>query len=146
MMYFDKNDDRVLFGDIRSEVHTLCDGRQLHIAPDHVLDFTQLPFADESFHMVVFDPPHLQKLGKNTWMAAKYGVLPGDWRTMIGRGFAECFRVLKPNGTLIFKWSEVQIPCSEVMSLTQQKPVFGTRNGKKNNTHWIVFMKGGGDE
>lgn len=27
MMYFDKADDRVLFGDIRTESHILCDGR-----------------------------------------------------------------------------------------------------------------------
>lgn len=34
MFYFDKNDDRVLFQDIRSFETTLCDGRKFEIKPD----------------------------------------------------------------------------------------------------------------
>jgi len=29
MFWFDKNDDRAIFSDIRKEEHTLCDGRRL---------------------------------------------------------------------------------------------------------------------
>lgn len=59
MFYFDPKDERVLFGDIRSEEHVLCDGRALNINPDAYTDFRDLPFPDESFRVVVFDPPHV---------------------------------------------------------------------------------------
>ena len=62
---------------------------------------------------------------------------------MFYKGFAECFRVLRPNGTLIFKWNETDIKVSEVLALTDEKPVFGHRSGKASKTHWICFMKGG---
>ena len=61
MFWFDKKDERAVFTDKRSEQHTLCDGRELIIEPDMVMDFTDLQFDDEQFHMVVFDPPHLRK-------------------------------------------------------------------------------------
>ena len=60
MFYFDKQDDRVLFQDIRDVETTLCDGRQFEVKPDVKADFTSMPYSDESFSMVVFDPPHLK--------------------------------------------------------------------------------------
>lgn len=42
MFYFDKNDDRVLFQDIRSLETTLCDGRHFEIKPDIQADFTNM--------------------------------------------------------------------------------------------------------
>lgn len=143
MFWFDKQDGRATFCDIRNEQHILCDGRELIINPDCVADFTNLPFADDSFYMVVFDPPHLLNVGQNSWLAKKYGRLQDNWQQMIADGFKECFRVLKPNGTLIFKWSETDIKVSQILTLTDQKPVIGHKSGKTANTHWIVFMKGG---
>jgi len=72
MFWFDKNNPAALFADVRIESHILCDGRALEISPDIQMDFTKMPFADESFHLVVFDPPHLIKLGSKTWMAKKW--------------------------------------------------------------------------
>lgn len=63
MFYFDSEDDRVLFGDIRSEQHVLCDGRALEINPNKLMDFRDLPFRDNTFAVVIFDPPHLVKAG-----------------------------------------------------------------------------------
>lgn len=143
MFWFDKKDDRAVFTDKRSEQHTLCDGRELIIEPDMVMDFTDLQFDDEQFHMVVFDPPHLNKIGDNSWMAKKYGKLDETWPLMIKDGFAECFRVLKPNGTLIFKWNETQILTKDILALTDQKPVVGHISGKRANTHWVCFLKDG---
>ena len=139
MFWFDKKDERAVFTDKRSEQHTLCDGRELIIEPDMVMDFTNLQFDDEQFHMVVFDPPHLNKIGDNSWMAKKYGKLDETWPKMIKDGFAECFRVLKPNGTLIFKWNETQILTKDILARTDQKPVVGHISGKRANTHWICF-------
>lgn len=75
MFWFDKQDPRAVFADIRSEQHTLCDGRSLVISPDIIADFRALPFADASFFIVVFDPPHLERVGENAWMGKKYGRL-----------------------------------------------------------------------
>ncbi|CAI1573614.1 Uncharacterised protein [Serratia entomophila] len=70
MFWFDKQDERAVFSDKRSESHTLCDGRKLVISPDLIADFTALPFADGSFPVVVFDPPHLERVGPNGWQVA----------------------------------------------------------------------------
>lgn len=79
MFWFDKYNPKVLFADIRNEEHELCDGRKLEIKPDMQIDFRMMPFKDNSFKMVVFDPPHFKKLGKSSWMAKKYGVLFPSW-------------------------------------------------------------------
>jgi hypothetical protein len=34
---------------------------------------------------------------------------------------------LKPYGTLIFKWNEHEIRVSEILALTNEKPLFGNR-------------------
>ena len=147
MFWFDRNDDRAIFGDIRTESHELTDisskggTRQLVINPDFNMDFTALPFGDDRFHLVVFDPPHLVRNGKSGWLAKKYGKLGVMWRDDLRAGFSECFRVLKPNGTLIFKWNENDVKVSELLALTDQKPLFGNRCGKTAKSHWIVFMK-----
>lgn len=142
MFWFDKQDPRAVFSDIRSEEHTLCDGRALEIKPDVVADFRNLPFDDESFNLVVFDPPHLERCGPNGWQGKKYGILNKDtWREDLAAGFSEAFRVLKTNGVLVFKWNEIQIPVGKILELTEQKPAFGHRSGKRSDTHWICFIK-----
>lgn len=143
MFWFDKNDQRCLFGDIREESHILGDGRVLEIKPDIQMDFREIAFPDNTFKLVVFDPPHLEWAGESSWIGKKYGRLSTRWREDIKKGFSECFRVLDSFGVLIFKWSEIQIKVSEVLNLTEEMPLFGHRSGKKSNTHWITFMKGG---
>lgn len=147
MFWFDRQHPDVLYCDNRQESCELTDmyarggKRSLVIDPDLVSDFTSLPFADESFSLVVFDPPHLIRAGKKGWLAKKYGVLGEDWRLDIRKGFAEGFRVLATNGVLVFKWNERDIPVSQVLALTEVKPLFGNRCGKSAQSHWIVFMK-----
>lgn len=141
MFWFDKENTHVLYADIREEEHILCDGRKLVIKPDIIADFTDMPFEDGSFKMVVFDPPHMKKLGKNTWMAQKYGVLLPTWETDLKAGFDECMRVLEPYGVLIFKWNEAQIKVSRVIEIFGQKPLFGHPTSKHGKTHWMCFMK-----
>lgn len=142
--YFNKKDPRVLFGDIREkETHLLTNGQTIYIEPDEVMDFRAIPYPDESFQCVVFDPPHMLNLSEKSWMRKKYGVLDKEtWQEDITKGFAECFRVLKTDGTLIFKWNEVSIPLKEILLLTDQKPVLGHPSGKRMGTHWVLFIKG----
>lgn len=142
MFWFDKKHPAVIFGDIRTEQKELCDGRTLKVCPDVTLDFRDLPYPDRAFKLVSFDPPHLVRAGAESWMKAKYGVLnPDTWQEDLRRGFAECFRVLATEGVLVFKWNETQIRTSQILSLTDQQPLFGHPSGKKGGTHWIVFMK-----
>ncbi|WP_246681497.1 class I SAM-dependent methyltransferase [Candidatus Tokpelaia sp.] len=144
--YFNKSDPRVLFGDIRREKQTLCDGRELRIEPDLQIDFRRLPFADNSFSAIVFDPPHLLRAGANSWLAKKYGRLEKDsWQEDLRAGFSECFRVLRPSGCLVFKWSEKDIKLAEVLALTPERPVIGHRGKIKYPFHWCLFVKGHGD-
>jgi SAM-dependent methyltransferase len=141
MMWFNKKNPDVDFGDIRHETQILCDGRTLKIEPDKMLDFRSLPFDDGSYKLVVFDPPHLRRAGEKSWLRAKYGVLGKDWREDLRQGFAECFRVLDEDGVLIFKWAEDQVKIKDVLELTPMVPLFGHPTGRKGLTHWMTFMK-----
>lgn len=142
MFWFDKNNPNVTYCDNRIvPKHEFYKNRYIEINPDVVCDFTSLPFKDSSFKLVVFDPPHLKQVGETSWLALKYGKLSSNWQQMIHDGFRECMRVLENEGVLIFKWSEVQIPLSEVLKVINDKPLFGHRSGKHNNTHWLCFMK-----
>lgn len=138
MFWFDKDNPDVIFGDNRELKTTLCDGRVLNVKPDIIMDFRNMPFEDDTFSLVVFDPPHLIHAGKNSWLAQKYGVLPEDWKPYLKSGFDECMRVLKTDGVLIFKWNEEQIKTSEVLQVFETKPLLGD---KRSKTRWIVFMK-----
>ena len=149
MMWFDRGHRDAVFGDRRSETLTVTDrshGREdgtrtLKIEPDVLLDFRALPYPDGRFNLVAFDPPHLVRAGPRSWLAAKYGKLGQDWRDDLRAGFSECFRVLHPDGVLVFKWNETQVKLSEVLALTPHAPLFGNTSGKNAGTHWRVFMK-----
>ena len=114
MFWFDKENENTVFMDNRHFEDTLCDGRILKINPDIIADFRHMPFHDESFYLVVFDPPHLLKAGENSWLAKKYGKLKSD------------------------TWNEEQIKLNEILATIDFKPLFGN---KRSKTHWLVFMK-----
>lgn len=142
MMWFDKHNPACLYLDNRELPETsLCDGRKFRVEPDVIADFTNLPFENNTFHLIVFDPPHLIKVNDDAYMKIKFERLTEEWPKVIHDGFQECMRVLKPYGTLIFKWSEVQIPTREVINAIGQEPLFGHISGRKMNTHWMTFMK-----
>lgn len=138
MFWFDKNNPDVVFMDKRKVRTMLCDGRQFAVNPDVIGDFTDIPYADNWFNMVVFDPPHLIHAGKTSWLALKYGTIEGDWKDMIRKGFKECLRVLKKDGVLIMKWSSDQISTKDVLQVLPMQPLFGHRRGK---SIFLVFMK-----
>ena len=147
MMWFDKTDDRCLFADCRSEdldvSHCTTNPGKKSVRPDQMHDFRDMPYDDDSFYHVVFDPPHVRNISMKSVTGFSYGSLDKNtWRDDIRAGFAECFRVLKPHGTLILKWNEVDIQLREVLALTDQKPVYGHRSGKAAKTHWVAFIKG----
>lgn len=143
MFWFNKNQPNTIFMDNREFEETLCNGQHFVVKPDTIGDFRDMPFADGSFNLVVFDPPHLLRAGESSWLAKKYGRLNRDtFKEDLRAGFAECFRVLKNGGVLIFKWNEEDIKTSEIIKLAPIAPLFGHRSGKFHKTQWLVFMKG----
>lgn len=150
MFWFNREDPRAVFVDKREAQLLVVDrgtagtrGRKpKRIRPGVVADFTALPFAANSFNHVVFDPPHLLGTPSSSGLLMfAYGSLRPQWKEDLRAGFSECFRVLKCGGTLIFKWSETQIPLREVLALTPHCPLYGHRTGKKAQTHWVAFVK-----
>ncbi len=141
MMWFDKNNPLAVFMDIREEKFTACDGRFIVVAPDIVADYTNIPFNDGSFKIVVFDPPHLNRVGEKSYTAQKYGRLLPTWETDLKAGFDECMRVLENFGILIFKWNETQIPINRILNIFGVQPLFGHKSGKLSKTHWMCFIK-----
>lgn len=102
-IWFDKHHPAAIYCDERREsvsgVWKSGKGqseRQCIVDPDIQCDFTDLPFEDNTFSLVVFDPPHLVYVGESSWLAAKYGRLGENWPQMLHGGFRECMRVLKP--------------------------------------------------
>lgn len=145
MTWQDPRNPRVLYLDKRQGEYPVDTGTPgtkgrapIKVAPDVVADFQHLPLPDNHFRLVLFDPPHISQNYDNI-MIQKYGRLPGDWRSQYRAAFSEAFRVLQPNGILIFKWAESAITLSQVLELTPIQPLFGHRTRK--TTHWLTFIK-----
>ncbi|WP_302010444.1 SAM-dependent methyltransferase [Veillonella parvula] len=123
---------------IELKIQGLCDSRRLIVKPDIIADFRNMPFEDESFYLVVFDPPHLMRVGDKSFLKLKYGRLNSTWKDDIEQGLSECWRVLKQNGTMVFKWNEEQISLPLIKDLLPCDPIIGQRRGK---TIWLIFFK-----
>lgn len=141
MMWFNKSNPYTIYMDLRREEFIACDGRHIKVDPDILGDFRNIPFSENTFRLVVFDPPHFNKLGDKSYTAQKYGKLFPTWETDLKQGFEECMRVLKPYGVLVFKWNEFQIPVNRIIEIFGVEPLFGHKSGKASKTHWLSFMK-----
>ena len=79
-IWFNKTHPLALFCDRREEEYEQLFGkgqpatRHIKVHPDMIADFTDLPFEDDTFHLVVFDPPHIiSEKGNNRWLTKAYG-------------------------------------------------------------------------
>lgn len=147
-IWFQKNEPHTLYCDERrvhyeSDYGTNKSHRVIDVQPDMEIDFTNMPFADNSFSLVIIDPPHLVGLNDSAWLKKQYCgyATKEEALEQVGKAVRECMRVLKPNGVLVFKWSELRISTREVIDAIGAEPLFGHRSGKKMNTHWMCFMK-----
>lgn len=138
MFWYEKELPFVTFQDIRAGIKEYSGGRKIRIEPNHVGDVTSMDFADETFDVVIFDPPHMIRAGKTSWLNIKYGKLPEEWESWIEKAFAECFRVLRSDGVLVFKWNSTQIPFSKIIKLSPYKPILGDQRA---STRWTIFVK-----
>lgn len=150
-IWYQKNHPFTTYMDIRNEdIDTIEPGnkavcqRKWKVRPDIVADFRDTPFEDNTFDLIVFDPPHIVRDNnrKPSIMEKKYGYLPtGEYKQILKAGFQELFRILKPNGVFILKWAECDKKIDEILRYIPYQPLFGTRTGQKNNNHWILFIK-----
>ncbi len=145
MMWKDKNNPNVLYMDIRQEEKGFNKYRRSQeVQPDLIGDFRDMPFKDKTFKMVVWDPPHLTKLGETSHFYKIFGKLHNEtWPYDLGQGFKECWRVLEDYGVLIFKFNNGNIPYKKVLALFKEQHLFAHTNDSKGKslTSWFVFMK-----
>jgi len=103
MMWFNKFYEDCVYMDIRREV-----------GPDLVADFRMLPFPDETFDLVVFDPPHdVYRSGHGIFRRKFGGLQSGTVHIDLYRAARELFRVLKPNGFLSLNGTRIVTSLSQ---------------------------------
>ena len=141
MFWFNKSNPNVLYVDKREVTEQRINGGIFKVTPDILCDFRFLPFSDKSFKHVVFDPPHMLYAGRGGNMELHYTKLPKDWKPLIKGGFDECWRVLDDYGTLIFKWSEIDIQLKKILEVIEREPLYGHRTGASGRTIWLSFVK-----
>jgi ubiquinone/menaquinone biosynthesis C-methylase UbiE len=87
-------------------------------------------------------------------MIRQFGCLePESWQTDLSEGFKELWRLLKPGGTIVFKWCSVDISTDKVLKLFPVKPIVYQISANKKNTYengkrirevqtlWFSFFK-----
>lgn len=132
-----------------------CD---LSIPPDIIGDFRKLPFRDDVFQCVVFDPPHSCSIPpwwadpstskkRRGNLASWYGKFENkiDMFSSINLAQKEFARVSK---RLCFKWSELEISLWKILPFFNEWTHIKTKNHKgkfkvgKIKTYWITFLRG----
>ena len=124
------------------------EGRTYGVQPDEIQDFRDLPYEDNSFNMVVFDPPHLKRENGmenlTGYITKKYGALNAEtWQHDIKKGFEELWRLLDEDGVLVFKFADNAVDFKEVLKLAPTDSCFGTMTKKssKCENRFFVFYK-----
>jgi len=143
-----KDADRVVFLDRRAvESGTIEQQPNWEVAPDIQADFRQLPFQDDTFDLICFDPPHRITDGGMEAISGiietKYGALRAEtWQADIVAGFTELWRVLRPGGTLTLKWNDATRDTVDILGQLPETPLYGTNTEKnQSETSWWVFHK-----
>ncbi len=141
-MWFDKENKNTVFMDIRRVEPGSIELRpNWSVQPCVLGSFEKIPFQNNSFNLVVCDPPHKIKHSSGL-IIQKYGFLGDEWEYKIKNMFNECWRILSPGGTLIIKWADVDIPPRKILALFSKKMLFGTHTKKgTNNTYFWTFYK-----
>ena len=98
MFWYDKKEPNTTYMDMRKSYEQLADGHIIDVNPDVQGDFRDMDFEDNTFDLVVFDPPHLIHAGKTSWLAITSGVLPNTWPMTLARGLDDCRKIGRASG------------------------------------------------
>jgi len=135
-IWYDKKNDETVYMDIRKEVE-----------PDIVADVKHLPFKDQIFDLVIFDPPHAN-FSENAQMSERYGYFTTRQITAaIKKGAIEFNRVLNGNGMVLFKWNTHSQRLRRVIAFFEPnfKPLFGQKVAYKlkhaSSTYWVCLKR-----
>jgi len=141
MFWFDKQHEDVLYIDKHPRAQgCIPQQKDFHCDPDMIADYREIPLPDNSFSMVVFDPPH-RLFNFDSIMRQKYGSLSPDWKGELCDAMKECMRICKEGGFIVFKWHELSHKVSEVLKAIPFDPLFGHTTGKAGKTKWMIFRK-----
>jgi len=141
-----KDCGRVVFAD-RRQVESLEHQPGWSCEPSVLTDTRQLPFKDESFSLIAYDPPHRVTDDGMTQLSGvieqKYGALRVEnWQADLSESFGELWRVLESGGTLTFKWADVHKSHQQVLDVLPETPLYGVTTEKDRAvTKWWVFHK-----
>lgn len=134
-VWFNRIHPDTIYVDIRPEV-----------SPTLIADTRMLPFPDDTFNLIVFDPPHVVH-GKNSAMAQAYGAFPAEEiRDTVTRSSIEAFRVSTPSALMAFKWNTHDVKLQRILDLMEGwEPLFGhltaTRTKHRSSTYWALLRK-----
>ena len=135
-MWIQKKYPDTIYFDLRPEVK-----------PDVIGDIRHAPFADETFDLIIFDPP-FRSSGVNTKWKDIYGIFDtADILNLIIEGLPEMKRILKKDGILNMKWSPHSISLKRVLALIPagltvllgQQTAFRTKHA--SSTYWFTIIK-----
>jgi len=120
--------------------------------PDIFGCWEKMPFRDDSFETVFFDPPH--KIGRTTnrgfWATPAHKNYYGidishtKFRTGVYKGTREFLRVAK---RLCFKWNDIELNPDRVLTLFPKgwrevhRYVFNKGLKTKTLSYWITFVR-----
>jgi hypothetical protein len=128
------------------------------------LDFTGTGLPDDSYDLVVYDPPHLPHLGETSFMAARFGTIrsTAGFRSMIEDGAREAWRLARvgiivkladsPNGGAYLpatSWAAEAIgvwPVYVLHAIGKPSPRPAdevARVPRNNGSDWLVFRRDG---
>ena len=135
-IWFNKFHPDVTYVDIRAEVF-----------PDVKADSRDLPYADKTYDLAVFDPPHVN-CGANSTMSKTYGHhTTEEIRDIITGTAKEAYRVCKKEALMAFKWNDHDQKLEKVLKLLEPwwEPLFGhkvaMRTKHSSSTTWVLLRR-----
>ena len=145
MMWKNKNPPNTIFMDKELD---------LRIPPDIFACWEKLPFREDVFDCIIFDPPH--KIGRTKyrgkWANPKDDYLGIDishskFRTGLYYGTREFLRVSR---RLCLKWNDIELSLHRILTLFPKewkeicRKVIRKNNRAKTVTYWVTFVKNHG--
>ena len=116
------------------------------VSPAVVADTAALPFMENAFDLVVWDPPHVVN-GPESRMAEYYGAQRAeDIRRMIKGTAVELYRVTTEDAVLALKWNDHDVKLERILKLMEGwDPLFGQRVASRmkhrSSTYWVMLKK-----